>query len=449
LLLVGVYRRAFTLRMPRPATTLAGILAALAALGAAALPLHTPRPASATAEDVGPLVRAAGAPASDTPLLLVGIDSANWETIRPLLGRGLLPTFDRLIANGVHGTIEALWPPYWSAAAWASILTGHPQEETGVYADLTVNAPGLPPFDAPLNGNVVLDPYLLVEWLLLRRGTIEATHPPRSTLHRPPVWELLAEAGIDAGVLRFDFSYPADARTSVVVSNFVGRDNWNLAGVRAEERRGLLAPESLRSELLEPFADDDALDDALVASILPPSRRPPSARTALEQTMLRGAIHIDHRTFVAAERVLQLRPSLRFLGVYLPGLDEVCHAFWQYRCPDAYGDARPSADDVAELGGAIDHYLEFLDRELARLLAAFPRRPNVILVSDHGHEAILDHPLWRGWHGRFGVFVAEGPAFRHREQPLAVSYADVVPTIVDVLGFAGPAGMHGTSVRGR
>jgi hypothetical protein len=450
LVLIAVYRRVLARRPSRPATRLARILVSLALLGAAAVPFHVSRPAKTASHESGPLVRVAqNDEASASPLLLVGIDSANWETISPLLGRGSLPTIDRLVANGIHGTIEALWPPYWSAAAWAAILTGHPQEETGVYADLTVHAPGLPPFDAPLNGNAVLDPYLLVEWVLLGREVIEATHPPRSTLHRPPFWELLSRAGVESGVVRFDFSYPADERTSVVVSNFVGRDNWNLARVRSEERAGLLTPASLRRELLAPFSEDVALDDQLLSAVLPRPPRVRSGRLALEMKMLRGAIHIDHRTFVAGEQVLALRPSLRFLGIYLPGLDEVCHAFWQYRFPEAYGDAGPSADAVAELGGVIDRYLEFLDRGLARLLAAYEVRPNVILVSDHGHEAILNHPLWRGWHSRFGIFVAEGPAFRHDEKPLAVSYYDVVPTVFDVLGFAVPAGMHGTSVRDR
>jgi hypothetical protein len=448
LVLAGVYRRVVARQTPRPATTLAWILAALAVLGAATLPLYIPRLGAVAAHE-SPLVRVAGNAATGSPLLVVGVDSANWETIRPLLVRGSLPTIGRFVANGIHGNIEALWPPYWSAAAWAAILTGHPQEETGVYADLTVQAPGLPPFDAPLNANALLDPYLLVEWTLLGRGIIEATHPPRSVLHRPPVWELLSDAGVEAGVIRFDFSYPADERTSVVISNFVGRDNWNLARVRSQERAGLIAPAALRAELLAPFSDDVPFDDQLLSAVLPRSRQVRSARRTLEMKMLRGALDIDHRTFVASEQVLRLRPSLPFLGVYLPGLDEVCHAFWQYRFPEAYGDARPSAEDVAELGGVIDRYLEFLDRRLARLIGAFPSRPNVILVSDHGHEAILDHPLWRGWHSRFGVFIAEGPAFRRREEPLAVSYYDLVPTVADVMGFAVPTGMHGTTVRGR
>jgi len=128
---------------------------------------------------------------------------------------------------------------------------------------------------------------------------------------------------------------------------------------------------------------------------------------------------------------------------------QVCYPFWPYRFPEAYGPTAPPAALVAKFGGVIDRYLEFLDRELGSLLAAYPATVNVMIVADHGHTATLDHPLWRGWHDRDALFVAAGPDFPHREAPIAVSYFDIVPTIVDVLGFPLPEGLHGTSLRGR
>lgn len=53
---------------------------------------------------------------------------------------------------------------------------------------------------------------------------------------------------------------------------------------------------------------------------------------------------------------------------------QVCYAFWPYRFPEAYGPTAPPAALVAKFGGVIDRYLEFLDRELGSLLAAYRRR---------------------------------------------------------------------------
>ena len=158
------------------------------------------------------------------------------------------------------------------------------------------------------------------------------------------------------------------------------------------------------------------------------------------------AVEIDRRTLESAERLIHVRPDLPVLAVYLPGFDKVCHAFWQYRFPEDYGQMRPAAEDSAELGPVVDRYLAFVDRTLGRLTAAYSQAPNVIVVSDHGFEANLTHPMWKGWHSARGILIAAGPSFPHRDVPLAVSYYDIVPTVTDVTGFAAPAGMRGSSL---
>jgi hypothetical protein len=89
------------------------------------------------------------------------------------------------------------------------------------------------------------------------------------------------------------------------------------------------------------------------------------------------------------------------------------------------------------------------DAELAALLAALPANANVMIVADHGHTATTENPLWLGWHGTDATFIAAGPAFAPRADHVGVSYFDVGPTILDVLGFAAPEGLHGTSIRAR
>jgi len=437
-IVVVAYRRVTAHEAREPVSLIVLFLVVVIALAALALPLRLPSPPTPMV-DGGPLVRVGGR-AEPAPLLLVGIDSGNWETIRPLAEGGSLPTIARLVRDGVHGNLEALWPPYWSGTAWAAIVTGHPREETGIYADLTLRAPGLPLFDAPLDTDSLFNPFAKIEWTLHSLNLIEAFPPPRGVLQRPPVWELLSRAGVETGVVRFDFTYPADGQASFVVSNRVGRDSWQFVHLAPAEE-GLVAPAALQKELLAPFSDDVPFDEHAFAVLLPGPPRP----LTLEIQMLRTALDIDERTIVAAERVLQLRPDLPFLAVYLGGFDNVCHAFWSYRFPEAYGDTRPSPEDVADFQPVIDRYLGFLDRSLARLIGAYSKRPNVMVLSDHGHEASLDHPMWRGWHARFGVFIGAGPAFSPQEGAIAVSYYDVVPTVADVMGFSAP-GMHGSSV---
>lgn len=443
------YRRAVK-RASRPSLgILAALLVLLVALGALVLPYRVPDPPPVAAEDGGPLLRQPEARAPPAPVLFVGLDSGNWQTLRPLLERGALPVFSRLIDEGMKGEIEALWPPYWSAAAWAAILTGHPREETRVYGDLAIEAPGLPFFDAPLDGKAILDPFLLVEWTFLGARWIRAMPPPRAMLQRPPVWELLSDAGVKSAVVRFDFTFPAADGCEYTISNRAGRDSWDWARVEKWNGDGLASPAAIAKELLSPFGDHFPEDDALLARFLtgPPRKR--SRHVAFELEMLRIALDIDRRTTEAALRILERSPDLGFLAVYLGGFDNVCHAFWPYRFPEAYEKKRPAPEDIAEFEGVIDRYLEFVDGCLARLISAYPTRPNVLIVSDHGHVAIEDHPLWLGWHGREGIFIGSGPAFPRRGDALHVSYYDIVPTLADALGLRASPGMHGSSLLAR
>jgi predicted AlkP superfamily phosphohydrolase/phosphomutase len=307
-----------------------------------------------------------------------------------------------------------------------------------------MEAPGLPRFYAPLVVDVLLDPFYVVEWQLIGMKVMRVMHPPRPMVQRPPVWELLDQAGVATGVVRFDFTYPAAARHGLVVSNHVGRDNWTFVRAQPGVGEASVSPPGLANDLLAPFAEDRPFDEALLDAILPSADR---VGNPFDLAILRNAIDIDDRSFEAALAMLRARPDLPFLALYLSGLDEVCHGFWEYRFPEAYGASAPPAEDVARLGKVIDRYLQFLDGRLARLVAAFPTPPNVVIVSDHGHEAVLDHPVWRGWHSAIGVFIAGGPDVGRRSGRLGVSYYDVVPTVVDLLGFAPPAGAHGESLR--
>jgi predicted AlkP superfamily phosphohydrolase/phosphomutase len=131
--------------------------------------------------------------------------------------------------------------------------------------------------------------------------------------------------------------------------------------------------------------------------------------------------------------------------VYFGGFDTICHAFWQYRFPEQFPDP-PSQEDISRLGPVIDQYLEFLDGRIGRLISSFPVPPNVLIVSDHGHEANHDYPLWKGWHSATGIFIAAGPDVPFRTDSLAVSYYDIVPTVLDLEGLATPAGVSGRSL---
>lgn len=444
-LLAGTMYHVALRQRPRPSIAiLRWVLMSAAVAGLVALVVRTP-PRDLLASREGSLipVRSQG---RDVPLLFVGIDGATWRLLQPAIETGAAPTLRSLVDAGMHGKVDALWPPYWSGASWAAILTGFPRERTGVYEDIAGSGPGLPIFQVPLSTQVQLNPLYPVRAMLRSAGIIRFTPPPRDLLGAKPIWQLLHEAQIDTAVVRFRFTYPPAGQAGVVVSDWVGEDQWEGMGVRREMLPDVVSPAQRREELLSPFTSAASSTPNLFARLLPepPSEGPADARRD-PIAELRLAANIDDRTFDATETILKSNPVQPFMAVYIGGLDSIEHAFWQYRFPDDFPTDRPAAGDIQRLGAVPDRYVHYLDERLRRLLALYQTPPNVVIVSDHGHGAATFPSVWRGWHTSEGVFVAAGPSVPHETASIAVSYFDVVPTLAYLKGFAAPPEIRGRS----
>ncbi len=247
-----MYRRRAAHGWIRDGNALAIGLAALTVAASVAVPLRLDSPPlSAIAGDH---VASHAVGARSTPLLVIGFDGGTWRPLRQLMDAGMAPTFSRLVAEGVHGDVEALWPPYWSTPAWGAILTGYSQEEIGVYEDLSATTGGFPVFELPLTVNLALNPLFVIELGLISLDVIEPMPTPRTKLSRTPVWERLSRAGVRTAVVRFPFTYPATGQADYVISNRVVVDMWNRLGVETGDRRELVAPASDAGALLAHFS---------------------------------------------------------------------------------------------------------------------------------------------------------------------------------------------------
>lgn len=446
LISIAVYR-SLVARQGSRRRLLALCLAAVPVAGLAVLParIEVPPPAARVDEpELRPTDRAGSSP----PILLVSIDGASWRTLEPLLDRGRTPTLASLAKQGLQGEVEALWKPYWSAPAWAAILSGYPQESTGIYEDLAILAPGLPPMQAPLALDPTLNTFLLIEMALARKGVLRLTLPPHDILATTPIWERLSAAGVTSAVIRMPFTFPADtSEAAVVVTDWAGHDQWSLAGL---DRRA--APEQLAApnprELLDRYSTEkESTARPLTTFVSDPDHPKPAGVKYHPIEMLRFASEIDARSLATTRDILARSPGLDFVAVYLDGLDTVQHAFWQFRFPEEFPEDPPTTEDVAVLGPAIARYLTWLDDELHRLIETFQTPPNVIIVTDHGFKAIQGHPLWKGWHApRNGVFIASGPSIPSRNHRASVSYFDIVPTVLELAGFTVPSTLPGGSL---
>jgi len=65
-------------------------------------------------------------------VIVIGLDGGTWSLVRPWADNGDLPTFKRLLGEGVHGMLQTIIPPL-TAPAWASFATGKNPGKHGIF----------------------------------------------------------------------------------------------------------------------------------------------------------------------------------------------------------------------------------------------------------------------------------------------------------------------------
>jgi len=65
-------------------------------------------------------------------VLIIGLDGATWDLMKPLTEKGKLPTLRKLIDEGVHGDLESTITPS-TGLAWVSFATGKNPGKHGCY----------------------------------------------------------------------------------------------------------------------------------------------------------------------------------------------------------------------------------------------------------------------------------------------------------------------------
>ncbi len=65
-------------------------------------------------------------------VLVIGLDGASWDLLNPWIEEGRLPALEKLIKEGVHGTLKSTNPPV-TGPAWVSFATGKHPGKHGCY----------------------------------------------------------------------------------------------------------------------------------------------------------------------------------------------------------------------------------------------------------------------------------------------------------------------------
>jgi arylsulfatase A-like enzyme len=66
-----------------------------------------------------------------------------------------------------------------------------------------------------------------------------------------------------------------------------------------------------------------------------------------------------------------------------------------------------------------------------------------MVLSDHGMAAAPQNPIWPGWHAPEALFIMAGGPVRPGVTAERVSYLDIAPTVLYLLGYPVPGDLPG------
>lgn len=259
-------------------------------------------------------------------VLVIGLDGATLDLIKPWMKEGKLPNLTELVERGTSGELESTVPPV-SIPAWISFATGKNPGKLGVY-DLIKRKTGS---------------YFVQPW-----------NP--GSLRGKTVWNILNDNGIRTGIVNVPGTYPPRKVDGCMITGMFtpsGRSNFTY-------------PKELKSELSRVVGGYELDVDYW--------------RYFDEDIFLREVYRVTEKREKAAEYLIK-NLDTQFFMVVFTSLDRIQHVMWKHM------DANHPQHDLEKAkrySNMIKSYWERLDSAVGKLLKVFGDGGTVIVMSDHG-----------------------------------------------------------------
>lgn len=268
-------------------------------------------------------------PESSSKVLVIGLDGATFDLIRPWAAEGRLPTLAHIMAQGASGELRSTTPPM-TAPAWTSFATG-------------VN-PGQ---------------HRLYDWIAREPDSYLFTPTTALDSKSPTIFRLLGDRGRRVCTLNVPMTYPPTPVNGLMVS-----------GMPAPSLKTTVTyPETLLADIMENVGD----------YILYPDPGQAYSDSGIDQFLKR----LYRCTELRMETLCYLQglESWDFTMMVLNGTDTISHALWKFM-----DRAHPLHDPerYAKYGHAIRDYYHAVDGHLSAILAGLEEDTTLIIMSDHG-----------------------------------------------------------------
>lgn len=353
-------------------------------------------------------------------LLLIGIDGADWNLIRPLIDNGELPAFTHLVENGTMGNLATLSPTL-SPVLWTSIATG---KRAGLHG---------------IHGFTEIDP------------TTNRVRPVSSVSRKcKAVWNILQQNDKTVNLSNWFASHPAEPLNGIALSDFFPSPG----PANATEPPPVPDASVHPWDKAEHFGDmrvifddiDSSIGDLFIKDLEGADEKKDQRITQLgmqlaESYTLQGTT-LD---------ILENHPW-DFHAVYFRVVDILCHIFMPFHPPQMEG----VPDELFEhYSDTINSAYRFIDLLLSFQLAKAGPDATVMILSDHGflHDHLRPRPNLQnafadpeGWHRDHGIILVKGPGVKKDHLIHGAGLLDITPTILSLFGLPLGKDMQGRAL---
>ncbi len=440
----------------------------------------------------GPAEAPAALGHTDTPILVFGVDGADWQVLDPLLSAGELPHLAALRERGAHGVLRAA-PPLASPVLWTTLLTGTTPGRHGlqswVTADarnravptlwehlaaqgrssLTVNVPGTwPPREAPrgrlISGfplptltagdarhllGAVIDPATDRQEEERQVALPMASPPERpirhALLHTLERWLPLPGRPLELALTLRSTEQGLSVRGEGVDALTLREGEWSpWLPVRLGATHGVLRLHHLVDRggaagglyvtplLQSPTRPRHPFTAGLEARALFDDRRP-----YLPETVAWTAARDPRRAPLVTELTLEAEEIRAETAAALLTAEPAEVVTFVHTATDRLQHAFWPEDPEA-----VTRAYRLADQTLGRLTRQMPPDTLVFVVSDHGVAAS------EAGHRDAGVWIAAGPGIDPSAAPRELAAVDLTPTILGCAGVSTLTGFDGAPIEG-
>jgi predicted AlkP superfamily phosphohydrolase/phosphomutase len=274
-----------------------------------------------------------------TRQLVIGLDAMEWDLVKTWASEGRLPTFQRLLADGLHGqlkTTSAQLPD----TVWASLCTGTNPAKFQKYFYIQYD---------PVAGNL--------------------KHLSDDAIHQAAFWDYLSASGKRVCIADVP-KFPLSRRI-----NGIHLTNW---GAHATKTSRTAVPEALIAEVDKSFGHHPVGDCDVVDA-------DPGALHNLRQRILAGVrLHGELFRWLMKKERWDLFFS-GFSAAHCSG-----HHFWHYM-----DQTHPRHDplDAHQLNDTIEVIYRAVDNEIAKMLTVAGSDVHCLIVAGHGMGPLY-HASW-------------------------------------------------------